>query len=73
MWTYFYEYMNSSTHYSIQNTNNIFNCLYQILEKAENKKEIINIIKINVGNKFLKQFKLYIFEKVPESEIISLL
>lgn len=73
MWSYIFEYLNSSSNYSIENTSNLFNCLYQILllVDKDKQKEIIEIMKIQIGLKFVDQFKQYIFRKIPNSEILK--
>lgn len=61
------------TNYSIQNTNNIYNAIIGILYQStdDQKKEFINIMKINIGNTFVSDLRLYIFNKLPESSLLT--
>lgn len=65
--------LNTSTNYSIYNNNNIFNLLIITMESMPNeaRKLFIQNIKIYVGMTFLNDFKLYIFKKLPDSELLS--
>ncbi len=61
------------TNYSIQNTNNIYNCLITILSISSNeqKRQIIDTIRLQIGKTFCDDFKLYIFNKIPNSELLN--
>lgn len=73
MYNYIISYLTSNSNYSLMNINNIYNCMINIFEilNEEQKSKFINIIKINVGKKFIHDFKLYIFEKVPDHDILK--
>ena len=62
MWSTIFEYLNSSSNYSVENINNLNNTLINLFEilDEEQKKKFVNIIKINIGLKFYDQLKNYI-------------
>lgn len=67
---YFYE---NST-YKIQNVNNIFNFIIEILKISdeETKKKIIEIMKIQIGMTFTNNFKMYLFRKLGSNDLLEL-
>ena len=62
---YLLSYMTSATNYKIQNINNVYNLIYDIIKLCdeEKKKEIGELIKKDIGMTFYNNFKLYLMKK----------
>ena len=60
--------------YTTINKSNIFNFLFIVIKKleCEERKEFINTMILIMGKIFCHDFKLYIFEKQPNSNILTL-
>jgi ABC-type transporter MlaC component len=74
MFNYLASFAMSNTNYSWVNINNIYNCMINqmsILETDEQKKEFIQIIKINIGNTYCDLLKNYLFKKIPDSPLLK--
>lgn len=73
MFNYIVSYVMTSTNYSVINTNNVYNCIISTMAilSDEQKREFIKIIKINIGKTFCHDLRNYLFEKVPDSELLK--
>ena len=67
-------YLFPKKNYQFLNIINIYNCIYNILnlfkDDIEKQKEIIQIIRINIGNQFCDGFKDYLFHKLKSNDYI---
>ena len=63
----------SMTNHSLVNINNHYNLHINTMKKMtdEQRKEFLEDIKIQVGNTFYKGLKNYMFDKMPESELLK--
>jgi len=58
------------------NIHNYYNSLlmiFEILEKKDDQVRFVNTLKLNNGNQFCADFKLYVFNKIPDSQILEML
>ena len=62
------------SNYTTINRSNIFNFLFIVVKKLqdEDKREFIDTMLLIMGKTFTHDFKLYIFEKQPNSDILNL-
>lgn len=63
------------TNYQLINKNNIYNTFIYVIENEkdnEQKKKIINLIKMNIGITFYNDMMGYLLKKNPQSELLKL-
>lgn len=68
-------YLLSFTNYSISNQSNVYNTLFNTFKilNEDQREAFMEIIVIQMGKTFLKDFKLYIFQKAPNSLFLTYL
>lgn len=66
-------YLMNSTNYGITNNNNMYNFMISVMETMndEQKEKFIDNMKIHIGMTFYNNFKLYVFTKLPNSQLIQ--
>lgn len=70
---YLLSYVTQYTNYNITNVNNLHNFHYNIMLTMDehNRKSFINNMKLTIGNTYASEFRLYIFKKIPKSELLT--
>jgi hypothetical protein len=74
MWNYLMSYAVKSTNYSVMNSNNVFNFLIstmEMLKTDDDKKKFLDNMRINIGMSFYDDFKMYLFKKIPSSDLLK--
>lgn len=61
------------SNYNVYNTNNIFNFLISTMNRLpkEEKTLFIDTMRIQIGNTFTNNFKVYIFTKLKNSDLLN--
>lgn len=67
------EYFTRSSNWSVQNTNNMYNFVFDILELSDDsmKKQILSSLRKNIGNTFYTDFKVYIITKRLDNKLLE--
>jgi hypothetical protein len=75
MWKSALSYVMSNTNYTITNINNLYNLIVAILDMGteEQNIQIIDSIILHMGRTFYRDFKLYVFQKIPNSKHMTLM
>ena len=70
---YVFSYAQQFTNYNIMNETNVFNFMIATLETLtdEQKEKFVQNIKIHIGMSFFNDFKLYLFKKMPDSQLLN--
>lgn len=73
MWSYIISSMTKSTNYSVVNIDNTykFNIVTMETLTDEQKKKFIENMKIQMGMTYYEEFKMYLFRKLPNSELLK--
>jgi len=62
--------------YRLMNVNNIYNCLIDVLggmpDDGEQRTQMLNSIKVQIGMTIYNDFKMYVFKKLPQSKLLAL-
>lgn len=68
-------YLLSFTNYSLTNQSNIYNTLYATFKilNEDQRDAFVEEIVIHMGKSFMRDFKLYIFQKAPNSIFLTYL
>ena len=74
MWSIL-QFVAPKTNWGILNINNYYNFIVSIFELIENDKRKIFIsnMKLIIGLSFTKSFKLYVYQKDPDNDILKYL
>ena len=73
MWSYLTSSFMKSTNYSVLNVDNVhkFNIVTMETLNDEQKKRFIENMKLQMGMSFYDDFKMYLFRKLPNSELLK--
>jgi hypothetical protein len=70
---YIINYASSWSNYSVQNINNHHNFNFMIMTTLDDKQksEFIQTMKLTIGMTYTDSFRLYIFKKLPDSQLLK--
>ena len=73
MWSYLSSTFMKSTNYNVVNIDNVykFNIVTMETLNDEQRKKFIENMKIQMGMSFYDDFKMYLFRKLPTSELLK--
>ena len=73
MWSYISSSIMRSTNYSVINVDNVYKFIIVTMEtlNEEQKKKLIENMKLQMGMSFYEEFKMYLFRKLPNSELLK--
>lgn len=73
MWSYLSSTLMKSTNYSVVNIENVyrFNVVTMETLNDEQKKKFIENMKLQMGMSFFDDFKMHLFRKIPNSELLK--
>lgn len=73
MWNYIISSISKSTNYNLLNIDNIYKFMIITMEtlNEEQKKKFTENIKLQLGMTFYRDFNMYIFRKLPKSELLK--
>lgn len=63
---YILQSLNNTSGYRMQNTSNLYNFIFdcmELVEDAQQKKQIIKLLKKNLGNTVFEEYHYYIIRK----------
>jgi hypothetical protein len=70
---YVAEYFCKSSPWSLQNTSNLNNFVFDVLQLSDDsmKKQILSSLRKNIGNSFYMDFKIYIITKKLDNKLLE--
>lgn len=73
MWSYIAASIGKSTNYNVVNIDNQYKFHIVTMETLtdEQKKKFIDNMRIQLGMTYYNDFKMYLFRKLPESELLA--
>lgn len=73
MWNTIVSSVVGSSGYSMINTSNLYNLLINTMQTLdeEQRKTFVENLRINMGMTFGNELKVYLFKKLPKSELLK--
>ncbi len=73
MWSYLTSSAMKTTNYSLLNIDNIYKFMILTMETLDDqqKKKFIENLKLQMGMTFYDDFKVYLFRKLPNSDLLA--
>lgn len=73
MWSYIFSTVSKNSNYNLMNVDNIYKFMIVTMEtlNEDQKKKFVENIKLQLGMTLYEDFKMYVFRKLPKSELLK--